>query len=222
MQSGESPYRHPVREVESELVVKRSRFIACVGLADSREAAMAFVAACQRRYPDARHVCWAFVAGNPASGAEMGCNDAGEPAGTAGKPMLSVLEHKGLGDVVAVVIRYFGGIKLGAGGLVRAYGAAVQQALDELPLAWRRPVAELELAFGFEHEDLVRRLTAAEEAELMPPVYAQSVTLQLRIDEDRVAALTRALTEASSGQVTIRRPQKEKSGVSRPNGKDED
>ncbi|MDQ2069369.1 YigZ family protein [Natronospira bacteriovora] len=204
MPAVQSPYQHPDGRIERELEVKRSRFITRIGHADSRQAAMDFIADCQRDYPDARHVCWAFVAGNPAGGAEMGCNDAGEPAGTAGKPMLSVLEHKNLGDVVAVVIRYFGGIKLGAGGLVRAYGAAVQAALDGLPLVWRRPTTNLELIFGFEHEDLVRRLAAAENAELGDPVYGQQVRLPLTLVDDRVEAFSRQLTEQSRGQIRIR------------------
>src|SRR5690606_7146777 len=84
-------------------------------------------------YPDATHNCWAFVAGPPGDTASIGMSDAGEPHGTAGRPMLDVLLHSDVGEVVAVVTRYFGGTKLGTGGLVRAYGGAVQHALAELP-----------------------------------------------------------------------------------------
>lgn len=205
MTAKQSPYQHPAGTVETELEVKRSRFITLLGFADSRSAALDFVADCQARYPDARHVCWAFVAGNPVGGAEMGSHDAGEPAGTAGRPMLSVLEHKRLGDVVAVVIRYFGGIKLGAGGLVRAYGAAVQQALDALPLAWCRPMTECRLHFGFEHESLVRRLAPAHDGELGEPEYGQGVSVTLKIPDESLPALERVLTENSRGQIRIAR-----------------
>ncbi|MCP1726231.1 putative YigZ family protein [Natronospira proteinivora] len=201
LQAGHTPYQYPDGEVARELEVKRSRFIALIGPAASRGEAMTFVERCQSRYPDARHVCWAFVAGNPAGGAEMGSNDAGEPAGTAGRPMLSVLEHKGLGDVVAVVIRYFGGIKLGAGGLVRAYSAAVQQALDGLPLAWREPMIERLLKFDFEFESLVRRLVPAYGGHLEAPDYAQQVTAALQIREVDWPALEDALREASRARI---------------------
>lgn len=203
MEAGESPYQYPAKTVEVESEVRRSRFITRLGPAASREEAMAFIRETGERYPDARHVCWAFVAGNPAGGAEMGSHDAGEPAGTAGRPMLSVLDHKGLGDVVAVVIRYFGGIKLGAGGLVRAYAAAVQQAVDEMPLVWRRPMHSVRLRFGFEHEDRVRRLVASHGGQLGEPDYNQSVDAVVTIEESAWPALSEALTQATSGQVEI-------------------
>lgn len=203
MESGETPYQYPAGVVEVEHEMRRSRFITRLGPASSRDAAMAFVRETAERYPDARHVCWAFVAGNPAGGAEMGSHDAGEPAGTAGRPMLSVLDHKGLGDVVAVVIRYFGGIKLGAGGLVRAYAAAVQQAVDELPLAWRRPVHTVYLGFGFEHEDRIRRLVASHGGQLEEPDYGQSVGARVRIEERAWPALRDELTQATSGRIEM-------------------
>jgi len=201
MQSGQSPYPYPADRVETEMEVKRSRFLAFLAPAQTRAEAMDFVEACQARYPDARHVCWAFVAGNPQGGAEMACNDAGEPAGTAGRPMLSVLEHKGLGDVVAVVIRYFGGIKLGAGGLVRAYSGAVQQAVEALPIRWREPMVSRRLRFGFEHESLVRRLAAEHGARLSTPDYRESVTLTLEITEAAWPALEFGLRQASRAQI---------------------
>ncbi|MEA5444740.1 YigZ family protein [Gammaproteobacteria bacterium AB-CW1] len=200
----ETPYQHPAGSVETELEIKRSRFITRLGRADSRAAAMAFVEDCRRRYPDARHVCWAFVAGNPLGGAEMGSHDAGEPAGTAGRPMLSVLEHKGLGDTVVVVIRYFGGIKLGAGGLVRAYGAAVQRALDATELSWREPSRELQLVLDFEHESLVRRQLLAHEAQALEVDYGERVHIRAQLPARCLSALDNELTQASSGRIEIK------------------
>jgi uncharacterized YigZ family protein len=112
------------RPVHSELVIRKSRFIGCVQAVPDRAAAQAVVARLHSEHPGAAHVCWAFLAGG-----QSAANDDGEPGGTAGRPMLEVLRRQDLEGVLATVVRYFGGIKLGAGGLVRAYTDAVAQAL---------------------------------------------------------------------------------------------
>jgi len=117
---------------ETELVIKKSRFIARATRATSRDEAMVFVDAARADFPDAGHHCWAYVLGPSNRTTSAAMSDDGEPSGTAGKPILNVLQHKDVGDIVLVVIRYFGGIKLGAGGLVRAYSGAAQQLMDEL------------------------------------------------------------------------------------------
>ena len=113
-------YAVPAASCEQEYVVKRSRFIARVVPVNSRADVNAAVARAREDYPDARHHCWAYLLGPPGKAAGAGMSDDGEPAGTAGKPILNVLQHGHLGDVLVIVVRYFGGIKLGAGGLVRA------------------------------------------------------------------------------------------------------
>ena len=131
-----------------ELVIKKSRFICCVEPVSGREQAQARVA----QLPDARHVCWALLAGG-----QSAANDDGEPGGTAGRPMLEVLRHQDLQGVLATVVRYFGGIKLGAGGLVRAYTDAVAQAVfsaDKIPLLKQ---ARLACSVPYALEGLVRR-----------------------------------------------------------------
>ena len=110
--------------VHHELIVKKSHFIACVQPTADRAAAQKVVAGLRARHPDAAHVCWALLAGGQSAAV-----DDGEPSGTAGRPMLDVLRHQDLEGVLATVVRYFGGVKLGAGGLVRAYTDAVAQAL---------------------------------------------------------------------------------------------
>lgn len=112
------------RPAHHELVIKKSRFIACVESVAGRDEAQARVAQLKEEHPDAAHVCWALLAGG-----QSAANDDGEPGGTAGRPMLEVLRHQDLQGVMASVVRYFGGVKLGAGGLVRAYTDAVAQAL---------------------------------------------------------------------------------------------
>ena len=113
-----------VQAAHSELVIKKSRFIACVQAVPDRSAAQAVVAQLRAEHPNAAHVCWALLAGG-----QSAANDDGEPGGTAGRPMLEVLRRQDLEGVLATVVRYFGGIKLGAGGLLRAYTDAVAQAL---------------------------------------------------------------------------------------------
>jgi len=117
---------------ETELVIKKSRFIARAAKAQSRDEAMAFVDEARKDFPDAGHHCWAYKLGASDQTVSAAMSDDGEPSGTAGKPILNVLAHKNIGDIVLVVVRYFGGIKLGAGGLVRAYSGAAQQLMDEI------------------------------------------------------------------------------------------
>lgn len=115
----------------SEIEIKRSRFIASLARTDSEEAAREFIAQIRREFPDARHHCTAFIIHQDTGPDTARSSDDGEPAGTAGGPMLKVLTESGLTNVTCVVTRYFGGTKLGTGGLVRAYSGAVQQVLED-------------------------------------------------------------------------------------------
>src|SRR5829696_5035390 len=128
-------YDIPVAHHRVEQSIDRSRFICTIAPADAVDAAQEFVRAMNAEFADATHNCWAYVIGAPGSTDRIGMSDDGEPHGTAGRPMLTVLLHSGVGDVAAVVTRWFGGVKLGTGGLVRAYGGALQQALEMLPRA---------------------------------------------------------------------------------------
>ncbi|KOS55854.1 IMPACT family protein [Rhodococcus rhodochrous] len=135
-------------DVVAETEIKHSRFLAVLRRVDSDTAALAFVEEQRRLYPDARHHCWAFVVGDePAHRAERSSDD-GEPGGTAGVPMLQVLHHRDLVNVAVVVTRWFGGIKLGAGGLVRAYSGAVAVAVDAATLVPRERREVFTLAVG--------------------------------------------------------------------------
>lgn len=126
-------YLVPSATAEVEDVVRRSRFVTRVGRAATREDAARFVRETRDRLPGATHYCWAYNAGPPGTTAHVGMSDAGEPRGTAGMPMLTTLLHAGVGEVVAVCARYYGGVKLGTGGLARAYAAGVNHVLRECP-----------------------------------------------------------------------------------------
>lgn len=131
-----------------ELVVRRSRFIASAGHTPGNEAVRLFIGKCREDFPDARHHCFAFNAGRGDSTAFLGSSDDGEPRGTAGRPMLNLLTHSGIGEITVVVSRYFGGTLLGTGGLVRAYQDSVREALRELPLKKFAPGIRYRISAG--------------------------------------------------------------------------
>lgn len=124
-------YLAPKTQQNFELEIKRSRFITSVVPVDGKESAKAALSVIRSTWPDANHHCWAMVAGKPTDVFQQDQSDDGEPKGTAGKPMLNVLVHSGLGNTLVVVTRFFGGVKLGAGGLVRAYSQSVSEALAQ-------------------------------------------------------------------------------------------
>lgn len=172
-------YSVPAREVERELEVKKSRFIARAARVKSREEALAFLERARRDYPDARHHCWAYLLGAPEAARNAAMNDDGEPSGTAGKPILNVIQHKAIGDVMVVVIRYFGGIKLGAGGLVRAYAGAAEAALSTMPVERLEPMLRAQLQTDFGQEQSVRHWAVMNGAEVEHAHYGENVTLSL-------------------------------------------
>ncbi len=179
-----------------ELIIKKSRFIACVEPVSGRDEAQARVAQLKAQHPDARHVCWALLAGG-----QSAANDDGEPGGTAGRPMLDVLRHQDLQGVLATVVRYFGGIKLGAGGLVRAYTDAVAQALlgaEKIPVVKR---TQLACSVPYALEGLVRREVELAQAELLNVAHGSVVTLQFALPETRAAALVQRLGDSGRGQL---------------------
>jgi uncharacterized YigZ family protein len=149
-------YPIPAHFHSTETEIKKSRFIAWVKKVDDRGQAMAFLGEARKRYPDARHHCWAYQIGNPASPKSAAMSDDGEPSGTAGKPILNVLQHKGVGDVMVIIIRYFGGIKLGAGGLVRAYSGATEKVMSELPLQQQVAMKTVTVQVDFSDEQTIR------------------------------------------------------------------
>ena len=167
----------PGPDVVVETEVKHSRFLAAVRRVDTADAALAFVDEQRRLYPDARHHCWAFVVGDdPSARAERQSED-GEPGGTAGIPMLQVLHHRDLVNVAVVVTRWFGGIKLGAGGLVRAYSGAVATALDEAPLVERRQQEKFTLAIDHGEAGRVEAELRGRGVAVLDVAYADRVVL---------------------------------------------
>ena len=189
--------------VDYELVIKKSRFIAHVAPVASAEDADAVIAAVKKRAWDAGHNCSAQVTGS--RGERARSSDDGEPSGTAGVPMLEVLRRRGLTDVVAVVTRYFGGIKLGAGGLVRAYSSAVSEALDRSSLVDRRVLAEVTIAVDHadsgRFDNLLRDWVRTNAAVLGEPNYGSQASFAVWAPVDVLPALAAEVAEASAGAV---------------------
>jgi uncharacterized YigZ family protein len=197
--------RYPIpaglHRVEEE--INRSRFITTVAYTPTVEAARAFIDQVRAEFADATHNCWAYLAGPPGSTGQVGYSDDGEPHGTAGQPMWTVLQHSGIGDISAVVTRYFGGILLGKGGLVRAYSGGVKLALATLPLAQHVPTVDLLVVLDYASVTPVQRLLPAFEAEVLAEDYGADVTYRLRLPQEHAPALQQRLMELTNGQVLI-------------------
>ncbi|WP_051083144.1 YigZ family protein [Hydrogenovibrio halophilus] len=172
-------YAMPAHPHEAEIEIKKSRFLAFAHPIDSREQAMAIVADYKAAYPDARHHCWAYQLGDPACAYNAGMDDDGEPSGTAGKPILNVLSHKDVGDVLVVVVRYFGGVKLGAGGLTRAYAQSAQAVMETLPVIEKVAMVEVQVTGDFACEQWLRHQAAQFDAEVAAVDYGQTVCVTL-------------------------------------------
>jgi uncharacterized YigZ family protein len=200
------PTRYPVPAGthRAELEVSRSRFIATLAPAPTPAAAEALRRLVREEFPGATHHAWAYVAGPPGSTTHVGTDDDGEVRGTAGRPMLSVLLHSGIGDVAAVVTRFYGGTKLGTGGLVRAYGGSLQLALQTLPLTERVEYAPpLTVVVSYADTPALRHLFAEHEVEVLGESYADAVTYELRVPAGAAAQLRGALLDATRGQARI-------------------
>ncbi|UNK71756.1 YigZ family protein [Microbacterium sp. H1-D42] len=189
--------------VDHELVIKKSRFLTRVVPVTAPEHADEVIAEVKKRYWDARHNCSAQVTG--LRGDRARSSDDGEPSGTAGMPMLEVLRRRELTDVVAVVTRYFGGIKLGAGGLVRAYSTAVSEALDTASLVDRMLLSQATLAVSHadagRFENLLRMWTAEHGAVLEDTVYSAEATFEVWAPGEALPALAADVAAASGGSV---------------------
>lgn len=197
--------RYPVprgrTRVEDE--VKKSRFIATVARASTADDAHAFVTAIREEFPDATHNCWAYVVGPPGTTRDNGASDDGEPGGTAGRPMLGALLGSGVGDIAVVVTRYFGGVKLGRGGLVRAYSGAVLHALREMRRDERVTMTALTLTFPYPCVDAVRRAIDARDGRVIAETFGADVTLTVSVPECNRADLEVALGDATGGAVRV-------------------
>lgn len=194
-------YPIPGRETRAEIKVVNSRFIASLAPAFSVEEARDFIARIKEEFADASHNVPAFVIGHGSS-VITHANDDGEPSGTAGRPALAVLAGSGLGDVAVVVTRYFGGTKLGTGGLVRAYSDAVRAVLEITPRAERVQTQTLMIAIPYSWVTPLRLLITAHQGEVLDEAFAGDVTTTVRFRNEDVEPFQQALTGASHGSLS--------------------
>ena len=192
-------YRIPASPGESELTEKRSRFLGHVRMVESEEEAKAFIAEMKRKYYDARHNCWCYAIQD---GAERYSDD-GEPQGSAGIPMLEVLRRRGVTNAVCVVTRYFGGVLLGTGGLLRAYTQSTADALDAAGIAVVRAWTEAEARCSYAQAERMKTEAAALGAVTEDVVYGADVTLKLLIPQEKTEAVKARLFDASAGSVRL-------------------
>ena len=195
-----SEYLIPAGAGEAEFTEKRSRFLGHVRMAENEEEARAFIAEMKKKYYDARHNCWCYsIQGGPER-----YSDDGEPQGSAGIPMLEVLRRRGVTNAVCVVTRYFGGVLLGTGGLLRAYTKSTADALDAAGLAAVRPWAETELDCTYGQLEKLKSEIAAAGGVLEDVVYGSGVTLKVLVPAEEAEAFAARIFDRSAGLVKVR------------------
>ena len=206
-------YYIPTRESETEFVEKRSRFLGHVWPVDSEEEARARIEETRKKHYDARHNCWCYIIKD----GPVRYSDDGEPQGTAGQPMLNVFQREDITNVCCVVTRYFGGILLGAGGLVRAYGQAAKLALDAAGVCVVRRWAEVTVPCPYALFERVRQEVEAAGGVLGEMEYAADVTVRALLPEGAVEAFSARITELTAGGVCVAVTGEQFRGVPRKN-----
>ena len=188
-------YFVPFADAESEFEEKRSRFLSHLFRVETEEEARGRIEAMKKKYYDARHNCWCYVLHD----GTVRYGDDGEPQGTAGQPMLNVLQREGMENAVCIVTRYFGGILLGVGGLTRAYAKAAKDALDASGKARMQPFAVLRIDCPYSLHERVLRLIDGHSGSVERTNFGESAKLTVLLPQENAAAFSSALTELSGG-----------------------
>lgn len=196
-------YRTVYEGGEGEITEKKSRFISAVHPAETEEEAVAFIDSVRKTYWDARHHCYAYIIGERSDLKRM--SDDGEPGGTAGKPMLDILQGEGLTNLVVVVTRYFGGTLLGTGGLARAYSAAARAGLDSSIVITKIPGFKLQVTIDYTDLGKIQHLLLLRGIKILDSVYTDKVTLEILSPGKETDAVMAALTEATGGKAGLRK-----------------
>lgn len=196
-------YYTPVNTVSHTTVEKKSRFITFVSQVSSKDEALERLGIIAKREVGANHNCSAYIIGNPSSPKAIHCSDDGEPSGTAGKPLLNILLHENIGNVLVVVTRYFGGIKLGSGGLVRAYSNALKMALAEVELQGFVAKKRINISFHYQFEGVIRRVCEDFGAVILDTRYEAEPCFYLDVKEELLDSFIAELQEITSGRVHV-------------------
>ena len=203
MSEKKSAYLMPGGTASSEQVISKSRFIATLSHTGSKDSTMRFIKEVSSAHPGAHHNAYAYIIGDPGGSSETGYSDDGEVSGCAGKPVLSILQHKGIGDVAAVVTRYYGGTKLGTGGLVRAYSGTLMMALDKLELKERVATVQVSIQITYQYESPLRALFKKHGVIFPEPEYTDTLTVRTDIPEDKAEEIKNELMNMTRGSAKI-------------------
>lgn len=196
-------YFIPKKLVIFEEEIKKSRFITYIQHTTGMEEAKQFWSWVRMQHPQACHHCWATVANAPSNSQGFGFSDDGEPMGTAGKPMLACLQGSNIGEITAVIVRYFGGILLGTGGLVRAYSNGVQQALKQVETVLKVERKPYQLVCDYAQINLVQNLCKLYDVLIETQDFQADVKFILAISADKLDGFQQALSDSSSGQLYL-------------------
>jgi uncharacterized YigZ family protein len=197
------PDLRPGEVFRVEQTIKRSRFIASVGHTPGVEEAKAFIEQIKAEFEDARHNCWAYCAGAAGSTDRIGASDDGEPHGTAGRPMLTAVTHSGIGEVTVVVTRYFGGILLGTGGLVKAYQSSVKMALEAVPTRIRTKTKRIKFSVEHRFVNQVLRKIETANGRILEKNFDMDADFNVEILEDLAETFAKELEELTRGALLI-------------------
>ena len=199
----DEPYLIPAEPAQFEEEIKKSVFITYLAHTPDMESAKAFIDTIKSRHADARHNCWAFVAGRPEDSLKWGFSDDGEPSGTAGKPILAQLSGSGVGEITAVVTRYSGGIKLGTGGLVKAYGGGVQQALKVLQTIEKKITTKLHLRLDYPFVAIAQSVVSQFGGVQLEADFGQQVEMLIEMERSHVSDFTQAIINKSGAKAVV-------------------
>lgn len=196
-------YFIPARAIEVVTEIKRSRFIAHIAHCSNSDEAFNVIEQAKKRYPDARHHCWAFIACPPLSASAVRFSDDGEPSGTAGKPILNVLQYSHYGEIICVVSRYFGGIKLGSGGLVRAYSNSTQAAIEKLIVKEIVELTSIRIQFSYPFESSIRHYLESIDVVITHVDYQEQIIFQLNIEKTLISKVMQHTRNLCKGEVLL-------------------
>ena len=192
----------PARQIETELTDRNSRFIASGAPAFNVNEAKAFIRSIEKKYPDATHHVPIYILGHGSSIIEH-CSDDGEPSGTAGRPALAVLKGSGMGDIVVVITRYYGGTKLGTGGLVRAYSDSARQLINAIPRAKKIATTSLLFIIPYHLYEQTHLIIHNHRAEVLDKAFGADITLSVRVADELISSFNEQLIELTRGQISF-------------------
>ncbi|ABM02064.1 elongation factor [Psychromonas ingrahamii 37] len=199
------PYFIPMENLFFQEEIKKSRFMTYVARIEGKEQALTYVHGIKKSHQAASHHCWAYIGAAPDNDMCMGRSDDGEPKGTAGKPILSTLQGSQIGEIIAVVVRYSGGIKLGTGGLVRAYSNGVQQLIKQLITTEKRFYQRYQLHCDYAQMAQIESLLVVLSGRIVEVDYLQSIQALIEVDQQLCQQFIEKLDSLTQGQVIAKK-----------------